>query len=460
MKLRLLRIFIGILLLISNNVFAQDKNIDLLIAADKGNEEAVIKLLLDSADINARSEEDVTPLIYAAQNGHLNIVKILVYNKANIEAYSTQKTTALMAAAINNRTDVVDYLIKEGAKIQARDLYGANSLIYSVAYGYYILTDMLIFYGANPNEKSNDSISPLMIAALNNDTAICNLLIKNGAKINDSNQYGYTALMYAVSNNCKETTKLLLDIGANMELSNNQSYTPLCLAAEKGNYEIAETLINKGAAVNIEVPNYKKPISIAQINNHTKLAHLIREKGGKSLPLPYYNKISFGLASSFNLDDFLLGGEIGINDDKLKTSFNLDFLTRIGYVRVLKEINDSISYQYWEKRNLISLNFEKRFNIRISKNQPSEKERGILIGIKGFYSYGSYSGSEKKPECMFFVSPQVGFFAKGQYTEMKIYYEYQDFKSYKISPHRINIGLKFDIPLKSETNSSTKINWL
>jgi hypothetical protein len=187
---------------------------------------------------------------------------------------------------------------------------------------------------------------------------------------------------------------------------------------------------------------------------------LLKQKGAKSLPLPIYNKVSFGIASSFNLDDILFGGELGLNDDKLKTSINFDFLTRLGYKRILENINDTVSYQFWEKRSLLSLNFEKRFNIRISKTQPNYKERGILVGVKGYYSYGKYSGSTKKPESILFVAPQIGIFMKGEFTEMKIYYEYQDFKSYKVSPHRVNIALKFDIPFKNNMSSSTKIEWL
>jgi len=93
---------------------AQDES-PLMMAALKGNLEAVRALLARDADVN---KTGWTPLHYAASAGspqHLAIIALLLENHAYIDAASPNGTTPLMMAAQYGSTDAVQLLLDEGA---------------------------------------------------------------------------------------------------------------------------------------------------------------------------------------------------------------------------------------------------------------------------------------------------------------------------------------------------------
>lgn len=87
----------------------------LMMAAIKGNLEAVKALVARDADVN---KTGWTPLHYAASAGsaqHAKIIALLLENHAYIDAASPNDTTPLMMAAHYGSTDAVQLLLDEGA---------------------------------------------------------------------------------------------------------------------------------------------------------------------------------------------------------------------------------------------------------------------------------------------------------------------------------------------------------
>lgn len=84
----------------------------LMLAALKGQQEIVIRLIERDADIN---KPGWTPLHYAATNGHTDIMKLLLDKDAFIDAQSPNGTTPLMMAAMYGSTPAVKLLLDEGA---------------------------------------------------------------------------------------------------------------------------------------------------------------------------------------------------------------------------------------------------------------------------------------------------------------------------------------------------------
>lgn len=93
---------------------AQDES-PLMMAAIKGNVEAVRKLIARDADVN---KTGWAPLHYAASGGteqHLRIAALLLENHAYIDAASPNGTTPLMMAAQYGSAEMVKLLLDEGA---------------------------------------------------------------------------------------------------------------------------------------------------------------------------------------------------------------------------------------------------------------------------------------------------------------------------------------------------------
>lgn len=84
----------------------------LMLAAIKGQQDVVTKLIERDADIN---KPGWTLLHYAATNGHVAIMKQLLDKDAFIDAQSPNGTTPLMMAAMYGSAAAVKLLLDEGA---------------------------------------------------------------------------------------------------------------------------------------------------------------------------------------------------------------------------------------------------------------------------------------------------------------------------------------------------------
>lgn len=105
---------------------AQDES-PLMIAAIKGNVEAVKALIARDADVN---KTGWTPLHYAASAGsqqHLAIIALLLENHAYIDAASPNGTTPLMMAAHYGSADAVQLLLDEGADPTLKNQLGLTA---------------------------------------------------------------------------------------------------------------------------------------------------------------------------------------------------------------------------------------------------------------------------------------------------------------------------------------------
>ena len=105
------------------------KDEQLLNAAEAGDLEEIQILLEAGANIDAVNLCGLTALIWAAENGHTDVVVQLIAAGANLESADEFGYTALIAAAEEGLTAVVEKLIKAGANIEAVDQDGRTALM-------------------------------------------------------------------------------------------------------------------------------------------------------------------------------------------------------------------------------------------------------------------------------------------------------------------------------------------
>ena len=82
-------------------------------AAQKGNVQAVKKLLRLGVPLNDRTQEGMTPLLYAAKQGSIAVLKVLLENGADTSVYDKEGRTVLHWAAACNNVAALEMLIKE-----------------------------------------------------------------------------------------------------------------------------------------------------------------------------------------------------------------------------------------------------------------------------------------------------------------------------------------------------------
>jgi ankyrin repeat protein len=434
-----------------------DIHFNLILAADKGYDQEVLRLLNLGAYINSRTSNGVTPLMYAVENQHTLVVKMLLANGADPNLTDYNGTPAMIPAVIKGNLEICELLIQKGADINIADANGRNALMYAVFYNDYVLTDMLLFYGAEVNRTDNEGNTALNIAAYDGNAEIVKLLSEQAAILEKADNKQFTPLHSASQNGHLDVVDYFLTQGVSLSLKTKAGYTPFALAVENNQYQVTERLIEKGADVNEHVTIATSPLNIAKSNRNDSLIRLLESNGAKYLWQPAFQYYSVNFDLSFSGDDVFIGGGIGFHDTRYGLSLSLGMAARISAKPVItNSIEPNTYYQYWEKRTYLALSAVKRFKlIRLD----GKSALGVYAGGQAVYSYGKYRGTKTKPDPRFMLAPFGGAYLQLKSLIITAGYTYMNFKVEKISPHRFTVSMCFLIPGKGMNQPVNKILW-
>lgn len=149
------------------------------------------------------------PLTSACGNGNEAIVKMLIQKGAEINYRSEDEITALSIASQNGHSEIVQMLIKKGAQITNRP-GDQRAFLVAIRRHYSPIVQLLIDSKANVNLKDINNSTPLLIATLNGDFEIARLLINYDADISLPGFNGVTPLLAAHYKNEVEIIQLFL----------------------------------------------------------------------------------------------------------------------------------------------------------------------------------------------------------------------------------------------------------
>jgi ankyrin repeat protein len=432
-----------------------DLAFNLILAADSGNTDAVLWLLNHGADINAQTDEGVTPLMYAAQNGNLEVVKILVLNGADVNLINIDNVPALMSAVQMQHEEIVDYLLQEGAKPDVADKNQVTSLMYAAAYDYFVIADMLLYYGANPLLQDYTGNDACMVACYNNNLDIAGLLLFNGVPIDTSDLSGNTPLMIAAQRGYDVLCDSLLLWGANPSLRNKNGYTALALAVAAKQLSTVEVLSKHAELVNDRIRKSVQPLDLTHRGDSTYL--ILKAHGAHHSPWPDFSQFIIGPKFSFNATDYMNGITFGLHDLKYNFSLKTGMEFRVKAKAILVHDDTTTYYQYRERRYTIFATLEKSFNLLTLKESNSV---ALSAGLDGYYSFGNYRGSTKHGNRLGILSPSLCLQYRQKYFVWSAGYRYADYQLDHVSPRWIEISLTGLIPQKNSVYNRKNIYWL
>ncbi|MCA9101397.1 MAG: ankyrin repeat domain-containing protein, partial [Planctomycetales bacterium] len=162
----------------------------LIKAAEKGDLEAVCRLLAAGHEVDERGEPlsdgemraaktmfgygddadgvaqsmgrtiDMTPLMAAAEQGSMDVIEVLLDAGADVNAADSLKRTAVMIAIEWKHEAVARHLLDAGADPHAKDLSGRPILSQAIGAGLFTLAHALLDAGAKANPKAKSDCLP------------------------------------------------------------------------------------------------------------------------------------------------------------------------------------------------------------------------------------------------------------------------------------------------------------
>ena len=233
-------------LLMSPEKWKEHLEVDLVLAARRGEIDNVRQLIAEGVDVNSIAEdgripriniEGDTPLSAAAAVGHAEVVKMLLAARANPNATTVNDWTALMRASANGRLETVKILLAGKANQS-----NWPALVVAARNGHAEVAKVLMDAGANPNERDKFGNKPLTVASDSGHAEIVEMLLDGKADPNSSDTGGWTALMSASKNGHAKIVKMLLDGGADPCATYRKGNTALDYATKGGHTKVKHLL--------------------------------------------------------------------------------------------------------------------------------------------------------------------------------------------------------------------------
>jgi ankyrin repeat protein len=248
---------------------------DLLLASERGEVEAIRRLLAQGADVNARDTRSKakrsTPLLLAARHGHHEAVRALLQAGADVTASDldeeqslrqalwmyrevgaeairaeglTLGRTALHEAVARGDAAMAELLLEAGAPADPPDVVGLTPLLLAAQGGHAALVGRLLAAGANPKAADADKSGTVAAAVASGSVECVELLLRAGARIPGGKKTNLLARANA------EIVDALVRGGARVDAVDSFGNTALIGAAEGGRLPVVQRLLKLGADVN------------------------------------------------------------------------------------------------------------------------------------------------------------------------------------------------------------------
>ena len=203
------------------------------------------------AVVRPANEQDLA-LIAAAEKGSLEGVAQAMRSGASIKARDPKGRTALLAAAYANQVPVALLLMAAGSDVNAKDEQQNSAFLLAGAEGYTDILKLALRSGADVNSTNRYGGTALIPAAHHGHVEAVRELLKTSVPIDHVNNLGWTALLEAIilgdgGPKHTEIVRMLVAARANVNLPDREGVTPLAHAKKKGYAEIVRILEAAGA---------------------------------------------------------------------------------------------------------------------------------------------------------------------------------------------------------------------
>lgn len=251
-------------------------------AADRGDLEAVDRLLGSGANVDAIDHSLSTPLFYAVQGNKPLVVRRLLAKgaKANSTAQNGEQTV-FHAAIKNSNLDIILLLLDAGANIQAGSSSRETPLHLAVEAGNIRITKLLLDRGANLQARNKDGRTPFHNVTTRE---MVSLLLQKGALLQAGDLSAASPLHHAVYFHRLEAVQALVDAGADVNAPDKFGEGPLhktICGRPAEDLPIAKFLLARGANIQMKSSAGETPSQLALKRGNQEMAGFFRQNGAE-----------------------------------------------------------------------------------------------------------------------------------------------------------------------------------
>ena len=234
---------------------------DLIFVSQHRNTGVARVLLEHGAVVDARDNEDSTPLHVASQHGHANAARLLLEHGADVHALNNNHSTPLHFASESGYAEAARVLLEHGADVHALNNNRSTPLHFVSQHGEAEAARVLLEHGAIVDARDDDDSTPLHVASQCGNAKVARLLLEHGADIHVRNKTDQTPqnLLLAMRSNKLpdgnddddiDTIRFFLEPGADVDAVDNNHSTLLHRASYHGNVKFAQLLLERCANIN------------------------------------------------------------------------------------------------------------------------------------------------------------------------------------------------------------------
>lgn len=359
----------------------------LFFAASNNCSKIVDVLLKNKAEVNAKTEKNLTSLYEAASYGFQEVAKILLRNNANPNLADNEGTTPLHLAAKNNNQMVIQYLNENGANKEAVDKDRNTPLFFAENREAF---ELLLEKGANLYHEGFGGVKIAHIAAMKCNASIIDWLLEFEERLLTQHDDNYGTIMhYLAANNCFDIiTELVRSHNFSLDFRDRLGFTPLHIAALNNHAFTADVLLKLGADPNAQNFLSLNTYEIAKHSNAKDVIHLLNskenilKKSSESLYVRTKHAINYWFYHPLCTDG---------SDSEFITSAKAEILTEVGSAVLgsTKTILEAISKDYckiYQLANNVAL-LRSIDNVKFSIDKCSSE----FVDVTTINSYSGYS---------------------------------------------------------------------
>jgi len=142
-------------------------------------------IITHALDVNAKAEDDRTPLHAASLRGHADVAQVLLDYGADINAQDIGKWTPLHFASVQGHPKVMQLLLERGAALDQQNKYMRTPLYLASFWGNLEAVGLLLAHGADVKIQDANGRTPLQIATREGHRDVAQLLLDHVAKVED-----------------------------------------------------------------------------------------------------------------------------------------------------------------------------------------------------------------------------------------------------------------------------------